>query len=444
MERTMHQQAQQQAALPANDRARTMKFKPVNLARWLLWGTTALVMIVLPLIWPQGFAITLLSQMGIMIIFALSYNMLLGQSGMLSFGHAVYSGLGAFMAVHLLNKIGAMQALGIGGPLAVALLPIAGGLGGALFGVIFGYVTTKKAGTTFAMITMGIGEMVFASALMFPDFFGGEGGVSTNRSIGEGLLGVTFGPARQVYYLIAAWCLISMALMYAWTQTPLGRIANAVRDNPERVEFIGYNTQRVRFLVVILSAFFAGIAGALSCINFEIVTAENVSAVRSGSVLLAAFIGGMGSFFGPIIGAVLTVFFTVALSGITKAWLLYLGLFFVLMVMYAPGGIASLLVMHLPILRRGKLKTLLPAYGVAIVPAVVLLIALISTVEMIYAVQDDASSGVAKLFGLTVEPTTLKPWIAAAVLWLAGAFGLRAAAGKLRAAWDNALQEPQP
>ncbi|MFX8004407.1 hypothetical protein ABTK66_18700, partial [Acinetobacter baumannii] len=90
--------------------------------------------------------------------------------------------------------------------------------------------------------------------------------------------------------------------------TPLGRIANAVRDNPERVEFIGYNTQRVRFLVVILSAFFAGIAGALSCINFEIVTAENVSAVRSGAVLLAAFIGGMGSFFGPIIGAVLTVF----------------------------------------------------------------------------------------------------------------------------------------
>ena len=444
MERTMHQQAQQQAALPANDRARTMKFKPINLARWLLWGTTALVMIVLPLIWPQGFAITLLSQMGIMIIFALSYNMLLGQSGMLSFGHAVYSGLGAFMAVHLLNKIGAVQTLGIGGPLAVALLPIAGGLGGALFGVIFGYVTTKKSGTTFAMITLGIGEMVFASALMFPDFFGGEGGVSTNRSIGEGLLGVTFGPARQVYYLIAAWCLISMALMYAWTQTPLGRIANAVRDNPERVEFIGYNTQRVRFLVVILSAFFAGIAGALSCINFEIVTAENVSAVRSGSVLLAAFIGGMGSFFGPIIGAVLTVFFTVALSGITKAWLLYLGLFFVLMVMYAPGGIASLLVMHLPILRRGKLKTLLPAYGVAIVPAVVLLIALISTVEMIYAVQDDASGGVAKLFGLTVEPTTLKPWIAAAVLWLAGAFGLRAAAGKLRAAWDNALQEPQP
>ncbi|WP_247423663.1 branched-chain amino acid ABC transporter permease [Ralstonia pseudosolanacearum] len=440
MERVMSQQQ----ALPANDRARTMRFKPLNLARWLIWGTTALVMLVLPLIWQQGFAITLLSQMGIMIIFALSYNMLLGQAGMLSFGHAVYAGLGAFVAVHLLNRIGAAPALGIGGPLAVALLPVAGGLGGALFGVLFGYVTTRRAGTTFAMITLGIGEMVFASALMLPDFFGGEGGVSTNRSIGEPLLGISFGPARQVYYLIAVWCLISMVLMYAWTQTPLGRLANAVRDNPERVAFVGYNTQRVRYLVVILSAFFAGIAGALSCINFEIVTAENVSAVRSGAVLLAAFIGGMGTFFGPIIGAVLTVFFTVALSGLTKAWLLYLGLFFVLMVMYAPGGIASLLTMHAPILRRGKLGTLLPAYCVAIVPALVLLAALIATVEMLYAVQGDSAGGVATLFGLSVQPATWAPWAVTAVLWAAGGGGLRIAAGRLRAAWDLALQERQP
>ncbi|WP_163333340.1 branched-chain amino acid ABC transporter permease, partial [Klebsiella aerogenes] len=130
------------------------------------------------------------------------------------------------------------------------------------------------------------GEMVFASALMFPDFFGGEGGVSTNRSIGDALLGVTFGPARQVYYLIAAWCLISMALMYAWTQTPLGRIANAVRDNPERVEFIGYNTHWVRFMAFAISGFFAGIAGGLGAINTEIVNGEVLHASRSGAYLL--------------------------------------------------------------------------------------------------------------------------------------------------------------
>jgi len=91
---------------------------------------------------------------------------------------------------------------------------------------------------------------------------------------------------------------------------PLGRIANAVRDNPERAEFIGYNTQRVRWLMLILSSFFAGIAGGLTAINFEIVSAENVSAVRSGGVLLAAFIGGASFFFGPILGAIVFIFFS--------------------------------------------------------------------------------------------------------------------------------------
>ena len=337
---------------------RTLRYRPLNLARWLIWSTTAVLMLVMPLIFTGGFAVTLMSQMGIMIIFALSYNMLLGQTGMLSFGHAVYSGLGAFIAVHVLNMIGAGNVW-----LPVSMLPLVGGLAGAFFGVVFGYVTTKKSGTTFAMITMGIGEMVFASSLMFPDFFGGEGGISTNRMVGEPFLGITFGPGRQVYYLIAIWCFLSMVAMYAWTQTPLGRIANAVRDNPERVEFIGYNTQRVRYLVLILSAFFAGISGALSAINFEIVTAENVSAVRSGGVLLAAFIGGAGVFFGPVIGAIVFTLFAVALSDLTKAWLLYLGLFFVMMVMFVPGGIASLLLMQGPLLAKKRLGRMLPYYG---------------------------------------------------------------------------------
>src|ERR1700751_4485978 len=129
-----------------------------TLRRVAVWGITAFVMIVVPLIFSKGFALSMLSQMGIAIIFALSYNMLLGQTGMLSFGHAVYSGLGAFVAAHVLNQIGASHF-----PLPVSLLPLVGGLGGMLFGVLFGYVTTRKSGTTFAMITLGIGEMVAAS-----------------------------------------------------------------------------------------------------------------------------------------------------------------------------------------------------------------------------------------------------------------------------------------
>ncbi|MGO4412841.1 amino acid/amide ABC transporter membrane protein 2, HAAT family [Cupriavidus sp. OV038] len=416
---------------------RTMRYRPLNLARWIIWGATALLMLVMPMIFTGGFAVTLMSQMGIMIIFALSYNMLLGQTGMLSFGHAVYAGLGAFIAVHVLNMIGAGKVW-----LPVSMLPLVGGLAGAFFGVLFGYVTTKKSGTTFAMITMGIGEMVFASSLMFPDFFGGEGGISTNRVVGDPFLGITFGPGRQVYYLIALWCLASMVAMYAWTQTPLGRIANAVRDNPERVEFIGYNTQRVRFLVVILSAFFAGIAGALSAINFEIVSAENVSAVRSGGVLLAAFIGGAGVFFGPVIGAVVFVLFAVALSDLTKAWLLYLGLFFVMMVMFVPGGIASLLLMQMPLLAKKRFGRMLPSYGQAAVAGLVLLAALILTVELVYKVQVDSANGTAmRLFGVAFDAGTVAPWIFAAALWAVGYVAWRWAGGRVRAELDKIQAE---
>ncbi|QET01480.1 branched-chain amino acid ABC transporter permease [Cupriavidus pauculus] len=411
----------------------TMHYRPLNLARWLIWGLTALVMLVLPLLFPGGFAVTLLSQMGVMIIFALSYNMLLGQTGMLSFGHAVYSGLGAFIAVHVLNMIGAGKLW-----FPVSMLPLVGGLAGAFFGVLFGYVTTRRSGTTFAMITLGIGEMVFASSLMFPDFFGGEGGISTNRVVGDPFLGITFGPGRQVYYLIAAWCLVSMIGMYAWTQTPLGRIANAVRDNPERVEFIGYNTQRVRYLVLILSAFFAGIAGALSAINFEIVSAENVSAVRSGGVLLATFIGGAGVFFGPVIGAIVFILFAVALSDLTKAWLLYLGLFFVLMVMFVPGGIASLLLRQLPLIAARRFGQMLPAYGRGAVAALLLLAAAILTIEMIYKVQVDSAGGTAmSLLGIPFDAGTPVPWIVAAVLWAVGALAWRHAAARVRATLER-------
>ncbi len=414
-----------------------MRYQPVNLMRWILWGTAAVLMAVLPLIFTQGFAITLMSQMGVAIIFTLSYNMLLGQSGMLSFGHAVYSGLGAYIAVHALNMASRGQLW-----MPVSLLPLVGGLAGALFGVIFGYVTTKRAGTTFAMITLGIGELVFSCSLMFPDFFGGEGGITTNRVFGKPFLGLTFGPAVQVYYLIALWCLASMALMYAWSHTPLGRMANAVRDNPERAEFVGYDTQKVRWLTLIISAFFAGIAGALGCINFEIVTAENVSAIRSGGVLLAAFIGGVGFFFGPIIGACVFVYFVVALSDHTKAWLLYLGLFFMLTVMFAPGGIASLIMMQLPVIARKRFGELVPHYAGTGAAGLLVLAALILTVEMTYKVSVDSANGtLMKLFGVEFDAASALPWAVAGGLWLVGGWLFHLARVRLARTWGDIQAE---
>ena len=411
-----------------------MTYQPLNVGRWVLWSGTALVFVLAPILFPGGFALTLMTQMGIMIIFALSYNMLLGQGGMLSFGHAVYSGLGAYIAVHALNLAGK----GVF-PLPVALLPLVGGLAGLFFGVIFGYVTTKKAGTTFAMITLGILELVFACVLMFPGFFGGEGGVTTNRTAGPSLFGLNFGPPIQVYYLVAVWCFVSMAAMFALTQTPLGRMANAVRDNPERAEFVGYNTQYVRFIQVVLSAFFAGVSGALSCINFEIVSAENVSAARSGGVLLAAFIGGFPFFFGPIVGAIVFVFFAAALSGFTKAWLLYLGLFFVAMVLYAPGGIASLVLMQFPVLRIGRFRELVWPYAAAGAAALVAIAGLVGIVEMVYRLTDTSLSPEMSLFGIGFNAKSAPPWIGFTVTIAVGIGLLRLAWRVVAVRW-NAIQ----
>ena len=413
-----------------------MKYAPLNLGRWLLWGATALVFVVAPHVFTQGFALTMMIQMGTLTIFALSYNMLLGQGGMLSFGHAVYSGLGAYITVHALNLVG-KGALYI----PVPLLPVIGGIAGLFFGVLFGYVTTRRAGTTFALISLGIGEMVFACALMLPGFFGGEAGISTNRVVGQPFLGLSFGPAIQVYYLVAFWCMVCMAAMFALTQTPLGRMANAVRDNPERAEFVGYDTQHVRFLQLALSTFFAGVAGGLSCINFEIVSAENVSALRSGGVLLATYIGGVPFFFGPILGAVVFIFFVVALSGFTKAWLLYLGLFFVLMVLYAPGGIASLILMQIAALRAGRLRELLGPYALAIAAALAALAGLIGIVEMVYRLSEQGASTVLTVIWMSFDAKTTPPWIVFGAVLAAGLVALRVTTRRVGERWGAIQQQ---
>ena len=407
-----------------------------NRARWLIWGGFALVLLLLPLFFNQGFALTLLCQIGTIMIFSLAFNMLLGQTGMLSFGHAVYAGLGAYFAIHLLNLIGRGQVL-----FPVSLLPLVGGVAGALFGVLLGYVTTKKSGTPFAMITLGIGELVFAMSLMFPEFFGGEGGISTNRVAGPPLLGsITFGPQIQVYYLVAAWLFVCTAAMYAFTHTPLGRIANAVRDNPERVEFIGYETRLVRYLVLIISGFFAGVSGGLGAINFEIVSSENVSSLRSGTVLLFTFIGGVPFFFGPMIGAVIFGLFIVVLATVTKAWLLYLGLFFVLMVMYCPGGIASLIMMQFPIVKARRFGEILPAYLLAAIATLVLLAALVLGVEMIYHLSLEAATGTKKtLLGVEIDVASAPPWLGFAALTAIGAGLFLVAQRKVSAAWDRIM-----
>ena len=392
------------------------KFKPLNIGRWVIWSLFALVLLVVPLIFTSQLSATMLAQMGIAIIACLSYNILLGQGGMLSFGHAVYTGLGSYMAIHALNMVTAGTL-----HLPVSLVPLVGGVAGMGFAVLLGYVTTRKSGTPFAMITMGVAELVFAMSLMFSEFFGGEAGVSGNRVAGQAFFGITYGPQIQIYYLIALYTFVCVALMYAFTQTPLGRILNAVRDNPERVEFIGYNTQRVRYLSFIIAGLFAGISGGLGALNFEIVTAEVVGAGRSGAYLLFTFLGGATFFFGPILGAILMVIAFVLLSEFTKAWLLYLGLVFLFMVMYAPGGFASLLMMNLRVAAFGKLRQIVVSYLGLIVTALVMLVGAGAMIEMVYHLQLNAALGdTLKFMGIPLNAKGVDSWVGCAFVMLTG------------------------
>ena len=389
--------------------------KPFNVGRAVVWSLFALVLLVAPLLFTSSLSQTMLSQMGIAIIVCLSYNILFGQGGMLSFGHAVYSGMGSFLAIHTLNLV-------TGGlPLPVSLIPIVGGLSSVLVAILLGWVTTKKAATPFAMITLGIGELVWAMSLMFPEFFGGEGGVSGNRVAGAKTFGITYGPQIQLYYLIAVYTFICTGLMFAFTRTPLGQMLNAVRDNPERVEFVGYDTQKVRYIAFIVAAFFAGISGGLAALNFEIVTSEVVSGNRSGAYLLFTFLGGATFFFGPIIGAVLMVLAFVLLSEFTKAWLLYLGLIFLFMVMYAPGGVASLIMMNLRVASFGHLRKLWINYLVLAVTALLVLIGAAAMIEMTYHLQLNAALGSElKFLGTTLDSKGMGSWVSSAIVMLTG------------------------
>jgi len=386
------------------------------LSRYGVWLGFALVLLVAPWLFTSNLSQTMLSQMGIAIIACLSYNLLLGQGGMLSFGHAVYSGMGSYFAIHALNAIGQGSL-----HMPVVVLPLVGGIAGMAFAVLLGYVTTKKSGTTFSMITLGMAELVFAMSLMFSEFFGGEAGVSANRVVGQAFMGITFGPQREVYYLIAFYTFVSVALLYALTQTPLGRMLNAVRDNPERVEFVGYSTQQIRYRAFIIAGFFAGIAGGLGAINFEIVTAEVVGPARSGSYLLFTFLGGATVFFGPILGGILMVLAFVLLSEITKAWLLYLGLVFLFMVVYAPGGLAGLVMMNLRVAKAGALSRLLPSYAGFAVGLALMLAGAGAMVEMIYHLQLNAANGPELPFaGWVLNTQSTSTWAISLGLFLLG------------------------
>ena len=388
------------------------------------WVLIAMLLVAPLAVVRESWLFAYLAQSAAMIVFALSYNLLLGETGLLSFGHAAYAGLGAFAAAHFFNR----------GGMALPWLPLAGGTAGAAFGALFGAVATRRAGTAFAMITLGIGELVAAAVWTLPEGFGGAAGVAIDRGSGPAWGAFTFGAPREAYAVIATWTALSVAAMFALTRTPLARIANAVRDNATRVAALGIDPGRVRLMMFVLAAFFAGVAGTLTLIDVELASAESVGMARSGAVLIATVIGGSSVFFGPVIGALVLTALSVTLAGVTRAWPVYLGLMFIAVVLGSPDGIAGWVRAHPSRVERYGTHALSVVYALGAVVAVAWGAALAIAVESLYARRFAADAGgVWRVGPIVFDLASPATWSTLAALIAAGGAARYAMRARLRA-----------
>ena len=387
-------------------------------------GAGVAALVALPWMLSQGL-VNASIQMLIAALFACAYNLLCGQAGMLSFGHAAYFGVGAFATVHAMNAVGGA------GLLPTPLLPLAGAAGGLALGVAAGWFATKRSGTYFAMITLAIAELLHALAPHLKGVFGGEAGISAMRMPSMGL---SFGSTTQVYYLTLAWVLLCVALLYLYTLTPVGRLTLGLRENGHRLRFLGYDVHKLSVLVFAVSGLFSGVAGGLQVVSNEAANYVLFDPHLSAAVVLNSYIGGVKVFLGPALGASLMTFFGYAVSDLTQSWLLYQGILFVLVMMFMPAGLAGLFGLSGTLRARHGFAALLPVAALAIAAALLLSEGGTFLVELLQRLfsQDYRALAAANaalpwppvaLFGTAWSPTAAATWLVpAALLAVGGAF----------------------
>jgi branched-chain amino acid transport system permease protein len=399
-----------------------------------------LLLIAVPPFLGLGLQFALISAL-VASLFAAAFNLLMGQGGMLSFGHAAYYGLGAFATLHL------MRATEAGLAFPTVLLPVAGAVAGLLAGLAFGYFATQRAGAYFSLVTLALAELLHVLAPQWAEVFGGEAGVSSMRMP---FWGLTFGSTLEVYYLVLAWTAISIALLYAYTRTPFGRLTLALRDNEQRVRFMGYNAHATKVLVFAISAMFSGIAGSLLVVATETINYTIFGMHSSAQVVLHTFVGGSTIFLGPVLGAILLTLFATVASEATRAWLLYQGIIFVLVILYAPRGIAGVIESHIAHHHTLPGRQLLRPYVTAAMGAVLVGFAtvfIVQTAEHLFSEQyraKVASAGELVTFaflGVNWSPANPLTWLLPVVLFVAGILILRGAAKRIHQLWSKEKEE---
>ena len=295
-----------------------------------------LLLLLLPMWTGQGHGLSLLTQMGVAAIACLSYQWLWGQGGMLSFGQAVYTGAGAYLAVHLMRMADA------GWPVPMVLVPLLAGLGTAVLAWALGGISTRRPGAALAMITLGLGELAWALAPVFPSVFGGEGGLSADRTAGLSL-GIWQGANPwHLYALVSLYLFLVMWGLNTVERSALGLYVRAAREHTGRLAHVGPDPHRVRWMAFVLAGGVAGVAGGLSAMVFEIVTPEAFNPVHSGELLLFTVLAGSRHWVGALLGGALTVLAHTTLPLWTPASGLYLGVLFMVLVVRAPQGLVGL------------------------------------------------------------------------------------------------------
>jgi branched-chain amino acid transport system permease protein len=289
-----------------------------------------LVLAVLPFILPYE---AIATQILIFGLFAMGYNILLGYTGLLSFGHAAFFGLGTYGAglslVYL--KVGLFTGILIGVSAAVL-----GAMG-------VGLLCLKRKGIYFAMLTLAFGQLFYFLALVvFDDYTGGDTGLRgvpvPPISVGGYEFSVIKSPL-SFYYFAFIFCALSILIMHRILHSPFGAVLQSIRENEKRSQSCGYNTNRVKWVAFLFSAFFSGLAGSLHAVYYQLAALNTLYWTNSGAAVMMTILGGMGTFIGPFVGAGVFLHIEDVISVYTTSWQLFVGAIFMLFVLFFPLGI---------------------------------------------------------------------------------------------------------
>jgi branched-chain amino acid transport system permease protein len=283
----------------------------------------------------KKYQLNMLMEIIVFSLFAVSYNMLLGYAGLLSFGHAMFFGLSAFataVAIIHIPGISLWNVILLG--ISVALIA----------GLVIGFLLLRHKGSYFALLTLAFNALFYALATKWSSITGGDDGLSIKRPIMDlGFTSVSLSTLTPFYYFTLV--IVGACILFCWyfTRTAMGQTILLMRENEDRMKFLGYNTNISRLILFTFSGVIAGIAGIFYTLHFEFVSISAISPEMTTAALLMAFVGGTKTFWGPILGAFVYIILQNYLSNVTDRWPLFMGLLFVIMVLFVPGGLSNVI-----------------------------------------------------------------------------------------------------